>query len=51
MPPAIRPLPSAKASVASPKGHHTQKPRTATAIQAGLPNSSILATTLIRASK
>src|SRR6516225_7087221 len=41
----IRPLPIMKARTARPKGHHQIKLRIINAIQAGFPNSSILAAT------
>src|SRR5262249_32007019 len=46
----IRPLPIMNAKVASPSGHQMKKPRIMSAIQAGFPNSSSLATMGIVAS-
>jgi hypothetical protein len=46
----IRPLPMMNAKVARPSGHQTKKPRIMSAIQAGFPNSSSLATIGILAS-
>src|SRR5262245_16411709 len=46
----IRPLPIMNAKVARPSGHQMKKPRIMSAIQAGFPNSSSLATIGIVAS-